>query len=601
VLIYTNDGKLHCISKRALKLAGYGDVAQFHEEHDDFSELFVKKPGYIYNFEHFSWLSFLRNANTDQKKVLIATRDNATYECDLELEILYTVEFSENSPEFYYRIDFKNLHLAGSDASSGLSADFGEFSEENMAATIDLDRELIDREHAAFEGQPEPAQTAATFPDEEEAPAVVFSTPEPEESEEPAPVRFDTETHTEEESEALSFDFAAEEETPFGETAQEAPETPAPQAEEALDLVDFSFEETPAEAEEEKEKEAPLSVDDEALANAFAALETPAEPSREAPEPLSPAPEAPEAAPEPESEEIASVFEETVPESESERAASVFEEAAPGAAPRDTALPDLQKAAAALGLPETMVRAFVKEFIDTYFGDLPEVEMAIRAEQIQVIKTEALKLKGIAGNFLMEPLVQTLEEVLAARRKNDVKAKWAEVDGYMRRLAETYSPEAAERAPTSLGADEAPGPQPTETETETATATTETTETAVESVTLVLEEPGTGETVAFDPNEAADALGLPESLIVEFVNDFIVQAEEEKRNFIDAFAAGDVKKVNETAHKLKGVAANLRIEEMRELMEQAQHSGSLEEAEKPLKAFYKKLPALRNTMAKEFA
>jgi HPt (histidine-containing phosphotransfer) domain-containing protein len=219
--------------------------------------------------------------------------------------------------------------------------------------------------------------------------------------------------------------------------------------------------------------------------------------------------------------------------------------------------------------------------------------------------------------------VESLEAVLAAGSESAVTERWARVDAYILALGARYAPgstegaaPAAKASPAEVSEVAAPAAQTPEKGTaeerpeapETAEAPTESAEAAKEAApvsaegkTLVLEETPTGETIAFDPNEAANALGLPESLIIEFVNDFVSQARDEKQTFVDAFAAGDLKRVNETAHKLKGVAANLRIEEMRELMEQAQHAATFEEAEKPLVAFYKKLAALSNTMAKEFA
>ena len=118
---------------------------------------------------------------------------------------------------------------------------------------------------------------------------------------------------------------------------------------------------------------------------------------------------------------------------------------------------------------------------------------------------------------------------------------------------------------------------------------------------LKLEERDTGESIIFDPNEAAEALGLPESLILEFVNDFIEQAREEMKSFEKAYETGDIDTINEIAHKLKGVAANLRIEDMRQLMENVQHARNPKEVEKELIDFYHKLAALTKMMAKEHA
>ncbi len=595
MLIYKNDGTLYCISKKALKLAGYNDVAEFLDEHGDYSELFVKKPGYIYNFENFSWLSFLRNANPDQKKVLIATRDNATYESELEMEIVFPVEFGENTPEFFYQINFKNLHLAsGTAADTSVAA--GDFSEAGMAATIDLDRDLIAKEYEAFEGK-----GAATAEPIEETPLVFGEeSSEPQPEPEPAPIVFDApqseESEAETAEEVLLFETSAE---TAGTAEPEPPKTAA--TEEALDLVDFTFDEEASagqnEPPREKEREETFAFDDNALENAFAELGGTFAPK---------APETVSVKEEPAEEAEPSIFEESPEPAETPTAEekSAEKEPADTTASPSYEMPDLRKAAATLGLPETMVKAFVREFVDTYFEDIHEVKMAMDSDHIAVVKKEAMKLKGIAANLLMEPMVESLESVLTAKKDAEVRTIWEGIDGYVRALAEAYAPESlkAAEAPTALRmivpveapAAAEPSPQsPVQKPSETPGV--------AEAVVPVLEEAGAGETIEFDPNEAANALGLPESLIIEFVNDFVTQAREEKETFLDAFGKGDLKTVNEVAHKLKGVAANLRIEDMRALMEEAQHADSLEEAKGPVERFYRKLGALGNTMAKEFA
>ncbi|WP_457596837.1 Hpt domain-containing protein [Hydrogenimonas sp.] len=598
MLIYRNDGTLYSVSKKALKLAGYSDMAQFLDDHDDYSELFVKKPGYIYNFENFSWLSFLRNANPEQKRVLIATRDNATYEAELELETFYPVEFGEHTPEFFYQVEFKNLHLASESAGSG--------GFEPFAATTAPAFETPESPAKVFEESPtaETRETSVTF----EIPAA----PSPFEIEEPAkapveeaPLFFDTGLSHTSEKEEFETEAGESEPTVFGgEPAAgglESPETPLfMQAEpktqektegddEALELVDFTLEEPAAETKEEPET--PLAVDDEALANAFAELETPAVQAE------SPAEEKPR-------EEPPTVFE--LPVSPAPEAAGPESPESPGGSPAFE-MPDLRKAAAALGLPETMVKAFIAEFVETYAKDADELKLAIASGHEAVVKKEAMKLKGIAANLMMEPLVGLLESAMAARGRDTLRSAWEKVEAYVVELGRVYAPEVAVAHPA-----ERPAPESASTPKEEAEAVRESEEErpaesaaepekAGEGVELSLEENPEAAPVAFDPAEAAGALGLPESLIVEFVNDFIAQARDERQTFLEAFEAGDLKRVNETAHKLKGVAANLRIEEMRELMERAQHARSLEEARGPLEAFYGKLGALDQTMAKEYA
>ena len=75
----------------------------------------------------------------------------------------------------------------------------------------------------------------------------------------------------------------------------------------------------------------------------------------------------------------------------------------------------------------------------------------------------------------------------------------------------------------------------------------------------------------FRLEEAADDLSLPVDLIEEFVNDFIVQAIEEKDTFIKAYHEGDLDTIQKTGHKLKGASSNLRIVPLSETLEDIQH------------------------------
>ena len=70
----------------------------------------------------------------------------------------------------------------------------------------------------------------------------------------------------------------------------------------------------------------------------------------------------------------------------------------------------------------------------------------------------------------------------------------------------------------------------------------------------------------YDPEVASKALGLSLDLIVEFLQDFILQANDFKGPIYEAIASGDVVRVKELAHKLKGVASNLRIDDAFEVL-----------------------------------
>ncbi|WP_457595315.1 Hpt domain-containing protein [Hydrogenimonas sp.] len=570
MLIYRNDGKLFCISKKALQLAGYHDIEHFNAEHNDYSELFVKRPGYIYNFENFSWLSFLRNANAEQKRVLISTKDNATYECELAMETVFPVEFDENTPEFFYQIEFKNLKL--SNGSAPLDEPLISSAEE-----VAFEEKILEDAYDA--NAPHPHATSPFEPEEEEEKPLHFGGDETEETEEERTFEFGIAT----------------------ESAPEIPETSATEElDKPLDLVDFEFG-----SEETKEKEEQKPLFSEPSEESVAKEETPPEIEialkvESAPSPVQSEAIASEVRDEPESASL-DIFTKSEPEDVPPAAPTTSEETS-------IEMPDIAKVSSTLGLPETMVRAFVKEFVTTYMNDLPEVKAAMASKNMHIAKKEAMKLKGIAANLRMEPLTQTLESVLKTKEDAKIQSIWNEIDAYMHNLASLYAPELAANVEEKAPSAEKEAPQaffePVE-ESSSEPVSEAKREEERPSPTgrkaLKLEEKDTGETIIFDPNEAADALGLPESLILEFVNDFIEQAREEMKVFEEAYDKGDITTINEVAHKLKGVAANLRIEDMRQLMENVQHADSPEKVEKELIDFYHKLAALTNMMAKEYA
>lgn len=90
----------------------------------------------------------------------------------------------------------------------------------------------------------------------------------------------------------------------------------------------------------------------------------------------------------------------------------------------------------------------------------------------------------------------------------------------------------------------------------------------------------------FDPNVAANELGLPVDLIQEFIGDFIQQSHDFQGDLFDATMRGDMNNLKILSHKLKGVAANLRIEDAFECLSIINTSEDIIEIEANLKYFY---------------
>ena len=91
----------------------------------------------------------------------------------------------------------------------------------------------------------------------------------------------------------------------------------------------------------------------------------------------------------------------------------------------------------------------------------------------------------------------------------------------------------------------------------------------------------------YDPQVASDELGLPIDLIEEFIQDFIAQAKEFKDELFTSIDVGDTDNVQILSHKLKGVAANLRIEDAFNTLSIINSSSDTAEVESHLNIFYK--------------
>ena len=100
--------------------------------------------------------------------------------------------------------------------------------------------------------------------------------------------------------------------------------------------------------------------------------------------------------------------------------------------------------------------------------------------------------------------------------------------------------------------------------------------------------------VSFDPEKAANDLNLPSTLILEFVDDFIVQSKEHLAQMVKAFKEKDLKTLQTTAHMLKGAASNLRIDALSENLFRIQKLQSVDSSEALLKEFVAKLKGLEN-------
>lgn len=91
----------------------------------------------------------------------------------------------------------------------------------------------------------------------------------------------------------------------------------------------------------------------------------------------------------------------------------------------------------------------------------------------------------------------------------------------------------------------------------------------------------------YDPHVASDELGLPLDLIEEFIQDFILQAKEFKDDLYKSLNNAELDNVKILSHKLKGVAANLRVEDAFETLSIINHSADVNIIRENMDTFYK--------------
>jgi len=91
----------------------------------------------------------------------------------------------------------------------------------------------------------------------------------------------------------------------------------------------------------------------------------------------------------------------------------------------------------------------------------------------------------------------------------------------------------------------------------------------------------------YNPEVASKELGLPLDLIEEFIQDFIAQAGDFKPELYASLNDGDIDNVKTLSHKLKGVAANLRIEDAFEVLAIINTTSDITVIKTNLELFYK--------------
>ena len=186
MILYDQDFRFIGMSAETLNFLGYENIDEFTSMHSDFSDLFIKKEGFIHKFDNFSWIHYVLYSGAANKKAYIARKDgqelcvnitikevflNHTYD---GLRIIYSVKLIN---ENFTKVSQNNTHETHSSSPAK-----NHFSLNNLTKDLNLsDQPAAQNAVATSENATHKTETPdfkLDIPDES-----IFATPKTETSE----------------------------------------------------------------------------------------------------------------------------------------------------------------------------------------------------------------------------------------------------------------------------------------------------------------------------------------------------------------------------------------------------------------------------------
>lgn len=110
MVLYGKSGDFIGIGKEELSFLGFDDIDEFKNEYKDFADLFVNKPGYIFNFKNFSWIDYTLHSGAPKKTVVLKLKNGQEVEANLKINELF-LKNPTNKEDLYYCVEIANTSL----------------------------------------------------------------------------------------------------------------------------------------------------------------------------------------------------------------------------------------------------------------------------------------------------------------------------------------------------------------------------------------------------------------------------------------------------------------------------------------------------------
>jgi len=101
LILYDKSGIFLGMGSQELYFLGYEDMEEFKNYHNDFADLFINKPGFIFKFKNFSWIDYALHSGTPNKKVLIKTKSGKEIETSIVINEIYLTKDINGASECF--------------------------------------------------------------------------------------------------------------------------------------------------------------------------------------------------------------------------------------------------------------------------------------------------------------------------------------------------------------------------------------------------------------------------------------------------------------------------------------------------------------------
>jgi len=88
VILYDYNKQLIAISDKTLELLGFDSLEEFKSKVNDVAQLFLKRPGYIYEFKSFHWIDYCLTNSTITHRAIIITKNGSELEVFINISPL---------------------------------------------------------------------------------------------------------------------------------------------------------------------------------------------------------------------------------------------------------------------------------------------------------------------------------------------------------------------------------------------------------------------------------------------------------------------------------------------------------------------------------